>query len=133
VAGEILTAPQRRKLLAGKRLGINFCMSQSMQCSTRSMQRRFARPLSDSVGTSFDSRQKLWRKLRTQLRSATEQDATRIVITSTELSRSVRLDGSPMDACCQAMLDELKDGDVVLRDKGSGARMIVRYLLSRSG
>jgi hypothetical protein len=38
-----------------------------------------------------------------------------------------------MDACCQAMLDELKDGDVVLRDKGSGARMIVRYLLSRSG
>jgi hypothetical protein len=72
-------------------------------------------------------------ELRTQLRSATEQGATRIVITSTELSRSVRLGGSSMDACCQAMLDELKDGDVVLRDKGSGAGMIVRYLLPRSG
>jgi tRNA A37 threonylcarbamoyladenosine dehydratase len=72
-------------------------------------------------------------ELRTQLRSATEQGATRIVITSTELSRSVRLDGSSMDACCQARLDELKDSDVVLRDKGSDAGMIVRYLLPRSG
>jgi hypothetical protein len=72
-------------------------------------------------------------ELRTQLRNATEQGATRIVVTSTELSQSVRMGGSSMDACCQAMLDELKDGDVILRDTGSGGGVIVRYLLPRTG
>jgi hypothetical protein len=71
-------------------------------------------------------------ELRTQLRKATEQGATHILINSTELCHSVRGGIRSVDACCEAMLDEFKHGDVMVREKGSGARMMVRYQLPRT-
>jgi hypothetical protein len=70
-------------------------------------------------------------ELRTQLKSAAEQGATNISIRASELCRSVRLGISSMDACCDAMQEEVKPGDVVVLDRDSGAGMTVRYLLPR--
>jgi hypothetical protein len=70
-------------------------------------------------------------ELVTQLRTAWEQGAQKIVITSTDLSRSVRGGNNSMDACCQAMQDEFNHGDVILQAKNSGSGMIVRYQLPR--
>jgi hypothetical protein len=70
-------------------------------------------------------------ELITQLRNATEQGAQKIVITSTELCQSVRGGNSSMDACCQAMHDEVEHGDFIIQGKGSGSGMVVRYQLPR--
>jgi hypothetical protein len=72
-------------------------------------------------------------ELITQLRSATEQGAQKIVITSTELCKSIRGGNTSMDACCQAMQDEVNHGDVIVQGRNSGAGMIVRYQLPRIG
>jgi len=71
-------------------------------------------------------------ELRLQLRSATSKGATSIVINSSELCESVRMGSSSMDACCEAMQQEVKPSDVVIRDKDSGAGMSVRYQLPRT-
>jgi hypothetical protein len=155
--GETLTVINAANSSLESGSGLDFAIPH-MGRSTRLMQGRFAKLLLDSVGTNGristevprtllpSRRRKCHRgilfmvsadhfahELRTQLRNATEQGATRIVVTSTELSQSVRMGGSSMDACCQALLDELEDGDVILRDTGSGGRVIVRYLLPRAG
>jgi hypothetical protein len=70
-------------------------------------------------------------ELRSQLRSAAAQGATNIVITSTELCRSVRMGSASMDACCEAMQQEIKPSDVVIRDHDSSSGMRVRYQLPR--
>jgi hypothetical protein len=70
-------------------------------------------------------------ELRLQLRAAASQGATNLVINSSELCNSVRAGSSSMDACCEAMQQELNPGDVVIRDKDSGAGMSVRYQLPR--
>ena len=71
-------------------------------------------------------------ELRLQLRSAASQGATSIIINSSELCKSVRMGGSSMDACCEAMQLEVKPNDVVIWDKDSGAGMSVRYQLPRT-
>jgi hypothetical protein len=38
-----------------------------------------------------------------------------------------------MEACCEAMQQEIKPTDVVMRDKDSGVGMRVRYQLPRVG
>jgi hypothetical protein len=58
-----------------------------------------------------------------------------VLINAGELYRS--LGGYPgsshgMPLCCEAMSDEIKSGDVLLFDKGSGVGMTVRYLLPRA-
>ena len=72
-------------------------------------------------------------ELRSQLHSAAEQGATSIVITSSELCKSVRMGSVWMEACCEAMQQEIKPTDVVIRDKDSGVGMRVRYQLPRIG
>jgi Ni2+-binding GTPase involved in maturation of urease and hydrogenase len=71
-------------------------------------------------------------ELRTQLRSAAEQGAATIVITSGELCKSIRGSGRSTQACCEAMQAEVKPGDVVLVEN-SGSGMTVRYRLPRLG
>ena len=71
-------------------------------------------------------------ELRSQLYSAAEQGATNIVITSSELCKAVRMGSVSMDACCEAMQQEVKPGDVVIWHKDSGAGMSVRYQLPRT-
>jgi hypothetical protein len=71
-------------------------------------------------------------ELRSQLRRATAQGASNILITSSELCKSVRMGTAFLDACCEAMQQELRTDDIVVRDKDSGAGMIVSYRLPRS-
>jgi hypothetical protein len=70
-------------------------------------------------------------ELRSQLYSAAEQGATNIVISSSELCKSIRTGSAWMDACCEAMQKEINPSDSVIRDKDSGSGMIVRYQLPR--
>jgi hypothetical protein len=72
-------------------------------------------------------------ELRSQLHSAAAQGATSIVITSTELCKSVRMGTAWMEACCEAMQQEIKPSDIVIRDRDSGVGMRVRYQLPRVG
>jgi hypothetical protein len=69
-------------------------------------------------------------RLRTQLRNAAEQGATTIVITSGDFCKKIRMGTGSTQACCDAMLAEVKPGDDVLVS-GSGAGMTVRYRLPR--
>jgi tyrosine-protein phosphatase YwqE len=69
-------------------------------------------------------------ELLMQLRSAADQGATTIVVTSGELSKSVRGSGNSTRACSEAMMAEVKSGDVVLVSS-SGAETIIRYRLPR--
>ena len=71
-------------------------------------------------------------ELTMQLRRAAEEGATTIVVTSTDLCRSIRNANNSMDACFEAMQAEMKPGDVVF-DQGSGNEMAIRYLLPRLG
>jgi hypothetical protein len=71
-------------------------------------------------------------ELRVQLRTATEQGATHIVISSTELCSSVRAGGLSAEACIEAMEHEFKHGDVVIERKSSARGLIVRYQLPRA-
>jgi hypothetical protein len=71
-------------------------------------------------------------ELISQLRRAAAKGATSIVITSGELCQSIRMGKSSTNACCEAMQAEMKPGDVLI-DQSSGAGMIVRYLLPRTG
>jgi hypothetical protein len=70
-------------------------------------------------------------ELLTQLRSAAAQGATTIVITSGELCKSIRGSGHSTQACCEAMLAEVKPGDDVLVS-ASGVGMTIRYRLPRA-
>ena len=67
-----------------------------------------------------------------QLRRAAEEGATTIVVTSTDLCRSIRNASNSMDACFEALQAEIKPGDVVL-EQSSGNAMAIRYLLPRPG
>jgi hypothetical protein len=69
-------------------------------------------------------------ELRTQLRSAADQGGTTIVITSGELCKNIRMGNSSTQACCEAMMAEVKPGDVVLVSS-SGAETMIRYRLPR--
>lgn len=65
-----------------------------------------------------------------QLKRAAEEGATMVVVTSSDLCRSIRSASYFMDACFEAMQAEIKPGDVVL-DQSSGNAMAIRYLLPR--
>ena len=69
-------------------------------------------------------------ELIAQMRSAAAQGATKIVVNSTELCRSIRKGSYSTQACCEAMEAEIKPGDVVIEQRG-GTGMTVRYLLPR--
>jgi len=70
-------------------------------------------------------------ELLTQLKSAANQGGTTIVITAGELCKKIRMGNSSTQACCEAMLAEVKPGDDVLVST-NGAGMTVRYRLPRT-
>ena len=70
-------------------------------------------------------------ELRRQLNDAADQGASEIVVTSHNLARSVRSGTAWLDACCEAMHQEVRDGDVIIQ-KGSGVGFTVIYCLPRA-
>ena len=71
-------------------------------------------------------------ELRSQLRTAHAQGAKTIVITSTELSKSVRTGSASLEACCEAMQAEVRLGDVVMSENEVGIGMSICYQLPRA-
>jgi hypothetical protein len=71
-------------------------------------------------------------ELRLQLHRAAEQGATSIVISASELAKSIRSGSASMDACCEAMQQEIRANDALIQDKNSGLGMSVRYRLPRT-
>jgi hypothetical protein len=69
-------------------------------------------------------------ELRRQLNEAAAKSASELLITSHDLSRSVRLGKAWLNACCEAMEQEFREGDIVVQDR-SGHGMAVRYRLPR--
>lgn len=69
-------------------------------------------------------------ELRQQLSEAAAKSASELLITSHDLCRSVRSGTVWLNACCEAMEQEIRDGDVVVQNR-SGHGMAVRYRLPR--
>ncbi len=69
-------------------------------------------------------------ELLMQLRDAADQGGTTIVITAGELCKKIRMGNSSTRACCEAMMAEVKPGDVILVSS-NGAETIIRYRLPR--
>jgi hypothetical protein len=69
-------------------------------------------------------------ELIAQLRRATAEGATTIVVTSADLSKSIRDANHWTHACFEAMKAEMKDGDVMI-DERSRVVMTIRYQLPR--
>jgi UDP-N-acetylmuramyl pentapeptide synthase len=71
------------------------------------------------------------RELAAQLQLAATRGAMDVLITAGELWRTVPGSGA-IDACCAAMQEEVKYGDVVLIERSAGVGMTVRYQLPRT-
>jgi hypothetical protein len=69
-------------------------------------------------------------ELRRQLNEAAANGAIELLLTSYDLCRSVRSGTAWLDACCAAMEQEVREGDVVVQNR-SGHGMAVRYRLPR--
>ena len=70
-------------------------------------------------------------ELHAQMESAANYGAPDILINAGELCRALRGGITATDACCKAMREELKPGDLVLIESGAGVGMTVRYRLPR--
>ena len=70
-------------------------------------------------------------ELRAQLERAAANGAVDLLINAGELCRKRRKGIAATDACCKAMRDEMKPGDIVLIEAGAGVGMTVRYRLPR--
>lgn len=71
-------------------------------------------------------------ELRRQLREAAAEGASELPMTSHDLCRSVRSGTAWLNACCEAMEQELQEGDIVIQDR-NGLGITVRYKLPRRG
>ena len=69
-------------------------------------------------------------ELRRQLRDAAADGASELPITSHDLCRSIRTGTAWLNACCEAMEQELQENDIVVQDR-NGLGMSVRYKLPR--
>ena len=67
-----------------------------------------------------------------RLRLAESEVRAEITITSIEFCASFRKGGLNMDACCEAMKDEMQPGDVVEQERDSGVGLTIRYQFPRS-
>jgi hypothetical protein len=70
-------------------------------------------------------------ELRRQLREATAAGASELAMTSHDLCRSIRAGTAWLNACCEAMEQELKENDIVVQDR-NGLGMSVLYRLPRA-
>lgn len=69
--------------------------------------------------------------LLTRLRHAEAEGQTEITVNSVEFCASFRRGALNVDACCQAMKDEMQVGDILEHDRDSGIGQIIRYKLPR--
>jgi len=69
-------------------------------------------------------------ELRRQLREAAADGASELPLTSHELCQSVRSGTAWLNACCEAMEQEVQEGDIVIQDR-NGLGISVRYKLPR--
>jgi hypothetical protein len=72
-------------------------------------------------------------ELRALIDRATEHEALDILINAGELCRTLHMGITATDACCEAMREELRPGDLVLIGAAAGVGMTVRYRLPRPG
>jgi UDP-N-acetylmuramyl pentapeptide synthase len=70
-------------------------------------------------------------ELRALIDRATEYEALDILINAGELCRTLQMGIVATKACCEAMREELKPGDLVLIEASAGVGMTVRYRLPR--
>ena len=70
-------------------------------------------------------------ELRALIDRATEYEALDILINAGELCRTLHMGIVATQACCEAMREELKPGDLVLIEASAGVGMTVRYRLPR--
>jgi hypothetical protein len=72
--------------------------------------------------------------LLAQLGRAAKQGHINVLINSAELCRALRTftGTTGLNACCDAMQDEIRLGDVLLLERKNGAGMTVRYRLLRT-
>ena len=70
-------------------------------------------------------------ELRALIHRATAHEALDILIIAGELCRTLHTGATASDACCKAMRDELRPGDLVLIEAGAGVGMTVKYRLPR--
>lgn len=69
-------------------------------------------------------------ELRRQLHEAAANGANELLLTCHDLCRSVRSGTAWLNTCCEAMEQEIRDGDLVVQSR-SGHGMAVRYQLPR--
>ena len=69
--------------------------------------------------------------LLTRLRTAGSEGETEISLNSVEFCGSLRKGTLNVEACCQAMRDEMKPDDVVEHERDSGIGLVIRYRLPR--
>jgi hypothetical protein len=69
-------------------------------------------------------------ELRRQLNEAAASGSNQLLITSHDLCRAVRSGTAWLNACCEAMEQEVHDDDIVVQDR-SGHGMAVCYRLPR--
>lgn len=70
-------------------------------------------------------------ELRRQLNEAAANGASNLLLNSHQLCRSIRSGTAWLNACCEAMEREIRDGDVVVQDR-NGLGMTVQYSLPRN-
>jgi hypothetical protein len=71
------------------------------------------------------------KELGVQIDCAVARGALDILINAGELCRTLHTGITATDACCKAMRDELRPGDLVLIEAGAGVGMTVKYRLPR--
>jgi hypothetical protein len=69
-------------------------------------------------------------ELRCQLNEAAASGRNQLLVTSHDLCRAVRSGTLWLNACCEAMEQEVRDDDIVVQDR-SGHGMAVRFQLPR--
>jgi hypothetical protein len=69
-------------------------------------------------------------ELRRQLSEAAANGACELLLTCHDLCRSVRSGTAWLNTCCEAMEQEVREGDSIVQDR-SGHGMAVRYRLPR--
>jgi hypothetical protein len=70
-------------------------------------------------------------ELSAQLAGAVQNGRLDLLISASELCRSIQNGGASQAYCCDAMEAEMRIGDTLLLERDNGVEMIVRYLLPR--
>lgn len=69
-------------------------------------------------------------ELRRQLQEAAARGGSQFLVSSHDLCRAVRSGTAWLNSCCEAMENEVREGDEVIQNR-TGHGMAVRYRLPR--